>query len=118
MNMLTRQERSFISWWQENRDRQKKKRNRLFIGLPAGLMLGLPVILNLFAHWNKRVEMVTGGQMIVVLLAVLAIITFMSVFSVQHKWEMREQLYRELLQKESAGETPQQDNPVSTEKAV
>jgi uncharacterized membrane protein len=116
--MLTQEEESFINWWQANRDRQKKKRNRLLIGLPAGLMLGLPILLNVFARWNKRVALVTGGQMIVLIIAVLAIITFMSVFSVQHKWEMREQLYHELLQKKRAGETPQQNTFPGKEKAV
>lgn len=108
--MLTKEEESFLNWWQLNRDRQKKIRNRWFVGLPAGLMLGLPVLLNVFAKWNKQVEIITSGQMIAVLVAILGIITFMAVFSIQHKWEMREQLYHELLQKKNASGNPEQKN--------
>ncbi|MBL7727296.1 MAG: hypothetical protein JNM68_06420 [Dinghuibacter sp.] len=105
--MLTKEEESFLNWWQQHREQQKKIRNRWFVGLPAGLLLGLPVLLNVFAKWNKQVEVITGGQMIAVLIAILGIITFMAVFSIQHKWEMREQLYRELLQKKNTSEQPE-----------
>ena len=116
--MLTRQEEMFITWWQNNRDRQKKIRNRWFIGLPAGLLLGLPVLLNLFTRWDKHVEMVSGGQMIAVLFAILGIVTFMAIFSVQHKWEMREQLYKELMQKKQQTEPETANQPAPEEKTV
>jgi hypothetical protein len=99
--MLTREEETFIAWWDANRNRQKKIRNRWFIALPSGLMFGLPVLLNVFSGWNKRVQAITGGQMMVVIVAILGIVAFMAVFSVQHKWEMREQQYRELMHKKN-----------------
>jgi hypothetical protein len=36
----------------------------------------------------------------VMLLAVLIIVTFISVFSIKHKWDLRELHYRELLEKQ------------------
>lgn len=100
--MLTSEEESFIKWWEANREREKKVRNRWYIGLPTGLVLALPVLLNMFSGWNKQVEMISGGQMIALLFAVLCIAAFMAIFSVRHKWEMREQAYKELMHKKNA----------------
>jgi hypothetical protein len=111
--MLTREEETFITWWEANRHRQKKIRNRWFIALPSGLILGFPVLLNVFSGWNKQVQDITGGQMMMVIIAILGIITFMAVFSVQHKWEMHEQMYRELkLKKDREAQTGKESSSV------
>lgn len=109
--MLTQEEESFIKWWEANREQQKKVRNRWYIGLPTGLLLALPVLLNIFSGWNNQVEVVSPGQMIALLIAVLGIAAFMAIFTIRHKWEMREQAYRELLyKKKTAGENRQEEN--------
>jgi hypothetical protein len=98
--MLTDEEQNFIKYWEANREKQKKLRNQLFIGLPTGLLFGMPVLLNLFIDWNVQVKVITRGQLNVMLLAVLIIVTFISVFSIKHKWDLRELHYRELLEKQ------------------
>lgn len=102
--MLTSEEESFLKWWEANRDHEKKVRNRWYIGLPTGLVLALPVLLNIFSGWNKQVEMVSPGQMVALLFAVLGIVVFMAIFTIRHKWEMREQAYRELTLKKKKAE--------------
>ncbi len=98
--MLTEEELNFIKYWEANRDKQKKIRNQLFIGLPTGLVFGLPILLNLFVDWNDQIKVITRGQLNVMLIAVLIIVSFISVFSIKHKWDLRELHYRELLEKQ------------------
>jgi uncharacterized membrane protein YbhN (UPF0104 family) len=93
-----------MEWWEANRDRQRQLRNQWMIGLPAGLVLGLPILLNLFSDWNKRIDTLKRGQLNVLLIAVLAIIAFVAIFTVRHRWDMREQHYRELKEKQKKAE--------------
>lgn len=106
--MLTSEEESFLKWWEANRDHERKVRNRWYIGLPTGLVLALPVLLNMLSGWNKQVEAISPGQMVALLIAVLGIVVFMAIFSIRHKWEMREQAYRELTHKKR---TAEKNNP-------
>lgn len=102
--MLTHDEQMFMTWWEANRSRKKRIRNGWFIGVPTGLSLSLPILLSVFSNWDKHVQLVSRGQMVAIILSILAIVAFFAIFSVQHKWEMREQMYRELSQKKAAGD--------------
>ncbi|HRQ52100.1 MAG TPA: hypothetical protein PLR74_16240, partial [Agriterribacter sp.] len=77
---------------------------QLLIGLPLGLLLALPILVNYLSGWNKRATMVGNAQShpLVLIIAVLAIAVFFSIFNRRHKWEMNEQRYLELKQKEKA----------------
>lgn len=46
-----------------------------------------------------------GSLIIVLLVAILSIVVFISVFSVKVKWERNEQLYKELLAKKELNDT-------------
>ncbi len=97
--MLTTEDEKFILYWEANRDKQKKLRNQWLIGLPTGLLFGLPVLLNLFSKWNGQVQFMTIGQLNMLLIAVFSIVTFMAIFTVKHKWDLNELHYQELLHK-------------------
>jgi hypothetical protein len=97
--MLTKEEESFIKYWEANREKQKKITSHLMIGLPTGLVLGLPILLNVFLDWNVQIKFMTRGQLNTILIAVLIIVSFITVFSVKHKWDLRETHYNELLHK-------------------
>jgi hypothetical protein len=98
--MLTPDEINFITYWQNNRAKQKKITSQLMIGLPTGLLFGLPILLNLFLEWNNQIQVITRGQLYILVIAVAIITSFISVFTVKHKWDLREQHYRELLVKQ------------------
>lgn len=98
--MLSPEEINFITYWQSNRTKQKKITSQLMIGLPTGLLFGLPILLNLFLEWNTQIQVITRGQLYVLVFAVAIITSFISVFSVKHKWDLREQHYQELLIKQ------------------
>ncbi len=99
--MLSTEEEKFLKYWEQNRNKERKVRNQILIGLPIGLLFGLPVLLNLFIDWNEQVRVVTRGQFNVLLFAVLIIVSFISIFSVRHKWDLKEQYYKELLFKKN-----------------
>lgn len=96
--MLNEKEKAFMEYWEHNRLRQKKTYYQLLMGLPLGLVLALPILLNYFSGWHKRAVMVGNAQSspLVLLIAVLAIAVFFSIFNKRHKWEMNEQRYLEL----------------------
>jgi hypothetical protein len=91
-------EEQFAQWWEANRDRQKKWLNQLTVGLPLGLVFGLPVLLSvLFRGWYKRMPYVSGTQLTLIIMACMAIAVFFAIFRMRFKWEMNEQRYREWL---------------------
>ena len=98
MEALTEREREFMNYWEKNRKKEKKLFNQLLVGLPIGILFGAPVLMNLFLGWYKRAGMVANTQLspAVLLTAIAMIIAFVAIFSRKHKWEMKEQHYKEL----------------------
>lgn len=101
--MLSEEEKAFVNWWKTNRDREKKLLRQWLVGLPLGLLFGVPVLINFFSGWYKRADMEVNSQLsnhefspLVLLIALLLIISFVAIFSKRHKWEMNEQRYKEL----------------------
>ncbi len=109
--MLSAEDKSFISWWEQNRLKEKKLLKQLMIGLPLGFAFGFPVLLSvMFRGWYKRMPYVSGTQLTVILIAVLLIVVFYATFRMQFKWDMHEQHYKELkekLQQEEVNDTQQ-----------
>jgi hypothetical protein len=107
--MRTEEEKRFVEYWRQNRDKEKKIFRQLLIGLPVGLLFAIPIILNFSAGWNKRATMWAQGHAddntaMVLVIAALIIIVFVAIFSKRHKWDMCEQQYLEILSKPD-GET-------------
>jgi len=98
MEPLNAQEIAFMTYWEQNRNKEKKVLNQLLVGLPLGILFGLPVLLNLFLGWYKRAGMVANTQLnpVIIITAIVLIIVFVAIFSRRHKWEMKEQYYQEL----------------------
>jgi hypothetical protein len=97
--MLTQQEKDFIVYWENNRERRKKVIKQLFIGLPLGTLFVALILISSLSGWYKRAAMtinVDTSLVIVLLIASLLIVAFIVIFSVRHRWEMDEQQYQEL----------------------
>jgi hypothetical protein len=87
----------FIKYWAANRRREKKWLHQLAVGLPLGLVFGLPILLSvLMRGWYKRMPFVSGSQVTLILMACLAISVFYAIFRMKFKWDMNEQRYEEL----------------------
>ena len=102
--MLSDDENKFIIYWQERREIEKKTVKQWLVGLPLGLLFGIPIIINFFSGWYKRATMDLNSQIsnhefnpLVIIIAFLLIVSFVAIFSKRHKWEMHEQKYRELI---------------------
>lgn len=101
--MLSKEEQEFVKYWEQNRNKQKRFFKQIAIGLPFGVLFALAMFLNFSSGWDKRVLEITKtypsfkSLVIVLLVALLGIVVFVSVFSVKVRWEKYEQRYRELL---------------------
>lgn len=101
VRMLTTEEKAFLRYWEQHRSSQKKTFRQWLIGLPIGLLFGVPILLNYATGWYKRAGM-AGSQVspAVLIIAILAIISFVAIFYKRFQWEQYEQKYRELKAKE------------------
>ena len=105
--MLSDEEERFIAYWNENRENEKRTLKQWLVGLPLGLLFGIPIFINFFSGWYKRATMILNSGIsnrefnpLVLMIAVLLIISFIAIFSKRHKWEMNEQKYLELKAKQ------------------
>jgi len=98
--MLTENEKNFIDYWEHNRMRKRKVLKQLSVGLPLGVLLVAAIFLNFFSGWDKRALVVINSNpslIIVIIVASLLIVAFITIFSVRHKWDLNEQHYKELI---------------------
>lgn len=105
--MLSENEKRFVKYWEENRLREKSWKYQLLTGLPMGLLFSLPIIILLMTAklWYKRADMEANTMLspVVLIIAVMLIAVFIAIFYKNHRWEMKEQLYRQLKAREERG---------------
>jgi cation transporter-like permease len=101
--MLTEEEARFVKYWEANREKQGTLKYQFLYGLPLGILVSLPILINfLFARfWYKRADAVGTSQFnsLVLVFAVLVIAVFVAVFYKKFQWEQREQRYLELIRR-------------------
>jgi amino acid transporter len=100
--MLTPQEEDFIRYWSDQRLRKKQFLRKLSIGMPLGVLVALALIINFLSGWYKKADMVLHSDtsvIFVVLIAMIGIVVFITIFSNHHKWDQNELYYQELLYK-------------------
>ncbi|MEO7446237.1 MAG: hypothetical protein ABIT96_06485 [Ferruginibacter sp.] len=103
--MLSLKQEQFLNYWDLNRQHLGTTTSKILRGLPMAFIFGLPILLLLaviyffLPEWYYKISNVTTGSIITAVIAVFIAILFMSYFRMHFKWEMNEQLYRELLQK-------------------
>jgi hypothetical protein len=98
--MLSKEENAFIGYWEQNRLRRKKIVRQFLLGIPAGLLIVVPIVINLTSGWYKRADMEANSQdfnPMVLMVALLLIVGFTAIFWQRHKWDQCEQRYQELL---------------------
>jgi predicted PurR-regulated permease PerM len=100
--MLTKEEEGFIGYWSGQRLRKKQFYRKFSIGLPLAMVLVVALMVNFLSGWYDKADQVLRNNssiILVVLVAVIAIVVFIALFSVRLKWEQNEQYYQELLRK-------------------
>lgn len=100
LSMVTTEEQRFIEYWEENRLKRKRSLRQLAIGLPLGLLIGMGIIVNVASGWYKRAAMVINAKpsfVLVLIIAIILIVLFISIFQSRLRWDQNEQRYRELV---------------------
>ena len=104
--MLTEEEKKFVAYWAANRLRKKKVWRYTSVGLPTASLLVLAIVFNAFSGWYKRADMnlrTDPSNVVVLLVAVVLIVVFITIFAARHRWDMNEQHYRELISRKEKG---------------
>lgn len=102
--ILTPDEEKFVNYWAQQRLRKKDFLKKFSIGLP--IIAGLCVLFfaNFLSGWYGRADNQLrkhSSLLLTILIAVVIIAVFVSIFSVRHKWDRNEADYQTLLNKKS-----------------
>ena len=97
--MLNSEDEIFLVYWSKNREQQRTAIRPFLVGLSAGFMIGISLLLLLSSGWYERANMQANSRLssVVFLLAILLISFFMAYFYRKFRWEMQEQRFLELL---------------------
>lgn len=102
--MLNEEEKRFVAWWEENRDKKRVVLRQLYVGLPLAVIIVIAIFVNFLSGWYTRADMVrnSGSKslFLVLVVAALGITAFIVIFSARHRWDQNEQQYKQLKQKE------------------
>lgn len=96
---------AFLEYWRANREKEGTFASKLARGLPMSIIFALPIILSVvvvrvfFPDWYFKISSTSPGTFLTVILATIIIALFYAVFRMHHKWEINEQIYRELNKK-------------------
>lgn len=83
---------------------QKRGGFNFGLGLRLGVFMVLAVLINLATGWHKKAAMAFNGSsstLLMIIIAGVAIVVFMSAFSQRYQWEQKEQRYQELKAREN-----------------
>lgn len=100
--MLSEDEKKFITYWENVREEHSRFFSKLTRGLPMALLFGLPVFLSIAAvyffspEWYTKISQKADSSSVAIVAGVLISVIFFSYVRMHFKWEMNEQLYREL----------------------
>lgn len=103
--MITEKDRQFIVYWEAERDKLNTVKAKLLNGLPMAVLFSLPVLLLLFViqfffpDWYTKISNTSSGTFVTIIIALFISILFFAYFRMHYKWEMNEQIYRELKSK-------------------
>ncbi|MEX6688295.1 hypothetical protein QTN47_12350 [Danxiaibacter flavus] len=101
--MLTKEEESFLKYWEGYRQNKRRIFRQFVIGLSMGLTIGVCIIVSVGTGWYERASMVANASFNpnVLIVAILGISLFLAFFYKKYKWEMNEQRYKELMIKKN-----------------
>ncbi|MEP7141898.1 MAG: hypothetical protein ABI707_03455 [Ferruginibacter sp.] len=105
--MISEKETAFLRYWERNREIENTFISKVMRGFPMALLFALPIILLVivvrlfFPDWYMKISGTSPGMFVTAVIAMIGIVIFYSYFRMQYKWEMNEQLYKELKSKEN-----------------
>ena len=103
--MLTPKEEEFIKYWEANRLKKKKFLKQFAFGLPLSVLIVVAIMVSIISEWHKEAAAIiysNSSVIITILVAIVAIVVFMTIFSSKYQWEQNEQRYQELVFKQQS----------------
>lgn len=101
--MLTKEDENFLKYWSEQRQKKKPFFGMASVGLRLGVFIAIGLAASLVAaRYSRKANPVLENDaslIITVMIAGLAIVFFITYFTAQHKWDLNELHYQELLKK-------------------
>lgn len=104
--MLTDKEKAFLVYWEGAREEEAQMSRKLRRGLPLSMAFGLPILFSvilvyyLSPEWYTKISRSVNQVTITVFIAVLIFMVVFSFVYMHFKWEMNEQAYLELREKQ------------------
>jgi di/tricarboxylate transporter len=101
--MLTKEEQDFVDYWQVQRTLKRTTGQR--VGFRLGVFIVLLIFISIITGWHRQAMMALRNDystILVIVVALVLIVVFMSLFASRYQWEQREQRYNELRAKEGA----------------
>src|SRR5215213_4976536 len=108
--MLSQHDEDFLRYWSVQRLKKKQFLRKTSIGLPLAVLIVSALLINFLSGWYTEADKIirsNSSVIIVVLIAVLGIVVFITVFSASHKWDQNEQHYHELLKRKEQADMQQ-----------
>jgi uncharacterized membrane protein len=105
--MISEKDNAFLLYWETNREIEKSFMSKLTRGLPMALLFGLPIILLVVVirifipDWYMKISATSPGMFLTAVIAMIGVVLFYAYFRMQYKWEMNEQLYKEIKSKQN-----------------
>ncbi len=105
--MISEKDTQFLRYWERVRESENTFTSKISRGLPMAFIFALPIILSVIAvrlfapDWYMKISATTPGAFVTVIIAMCLVIVFYAYFRMQYKWEMNDQLYKELKSKEN-----------------
>jgi len=100
--MLTPEEERFLQYWTEQRRHKKQFLKKFSIALPVVSLLAVAFFINFLSGWYSKADQElrrNSSLVFVILVAVVATVVFVVIFSARHKWEQNEADYESLVKK-------------------
>lgn len=112
--MLTESEKKFISYWESIREKEAAPLRQFVLGLPYGLLFALPIAFITWTakYWYVRADWEANAKMNPVLLTIIILIItlFVAFFYKKHQFELRDQEYMRLKNKQRLEEEKNSPN--------
>lgn len=105
--MITEKDIQFLRYWERVKESENTFMSKISRGLPMAFIFAFPIILSVVAvrlfapDWYMKISGTTPGAFVTVIIAMCLVIVFYAYFRMQYKWEMNDQLYKELKSKEN-----------------
>ena len=96
--MLTPDEKKFLEDWEQKKNSEKSLLREFRFVIPIFLISASAILLNVFTGWYTRATMVANSQStpLILIIAVIIVAIFTSIFYKRHREEMNEQRFIEL----------------------